>query len=556
MTRWPSWRCGSPRGRSWLLASRSRPPLPVALLRAQGQLVEVGVGELAMDEQEARALLEGAGVGLADAEVAELVRRTEGWPVGLYLAALALQGRRPAPPAGFGVHRRRPVHGRLPALGAAGPPVTGAGDVPDPDGGARPACPGRCATRSLPPAGRAGSLRRWRAPTCCWSRWTGTGEWYRYHHLFRELLRGRAGAARARSWSRELHVRAAAWCEANGLPETGDRPCPGRRRRRPGRPAGRPSLAQPAYAAGRVDTVRRWLAWFEDQELIERYPPVAVLGAWLQALVGQAGRRRALGRCGRARARFTGTLPDGSTMESWLALLRALLCRDGVERMRADAQAAVAGLAPASPWRATALLLEGDRLPAGRPGRPGRSDPGPRGRGGRPTPGPCPPPSTALAERSIVAMDRQRLGPGRRPWPSRRLRSLQAGRLDDYVMSPLVYAVAARTALHRGDLARAREHLVQAARLRPLLTYAMPQSRRADAAGAGPRLPGAGRRRRRQDGPARRPATSSSCDPTSASCPSRPRSCGSGSTPVRDGPPGCRRSPPPSCGCSRCCPPT
>jgi LuxR family maltose regulon positive regulatory protein len=41
-------------------------------------------------------------------------------------------------------------------------------------------------------------------------------------------------------------------------------------------------------------------------------------------------------------------------------------------------------------------------------------------------------------------------------------------------MSPLVHTVAGRTALHRGDLPRAKEHLVQAARLRPLLTYAIP----------------------------------------------------------------------------------
>ena len=52
-------------------------------------MVEVGVDQLAMDQQEARALLEGAGVGLADTELAELTSRTEGWPVGLYLAALA-----------------------------------------------------------------------------------------------------------------------------------------------------------------------------------------------------------------------------------------------------------------------------------------------------------------------------------------------------------------------------------------------------------------------------------------------------------------------------------
>ena len=78
-----------PAGAQLLVASRTAPPLPVALLRAQGQVVELGVEDLALDDQEARALLEGAGVGLDDPAVHELLARTEGWPVGLYLAALA-----------------------------------------------------------------------------------------------------------------------------------------------------------------------------------------------------------------------------------------------------------------------------------------------------------------------------------------------------------------------------------------------------------------------------------------------------------------------------------
>ena len=78
-----------PTGAQLLVASRAPPPLPVASLRGQGRVVELGVDELAMDHQEARALLEGVGVGLDDAEVNELLGRTEGWPVGLYLAALA-----------------------------------------------------------------------------------------------------------------------------------------------------------------------------------------------------------------------------------------------------------------------------------------------------------------------------------------------------------------------------------------------------------------------------------------------------------------------------------
>src|SRR5215211_5680531 len=53
-----------PIGSQLLVASRARPPLPVGLLRTQGQVVEIGVRELAMDQQEAAALLEGAGVQL------------------------------------------------------------------------------------------------------------------------------------------------------------------------------------------------------------------------------------------------------------------------------------------------------------------------------------------------------------------------------------------------------------------------------------------------------------------------------------------------------------
>ena len=100
--------------------------------------------------------------------------------------------------------------------------------------------------------------------------------------------------------------------------------------------------AQPAYAGGRVDTARRWFAWFEERALVERYPPVAVLGAWMHALVGQpAGAERwAAAAEDRIDAAEIGSVsqmpPDGSTMDSYLAMLRALLCRDGVERMRAD----------------------------------------------------------------------------------------------------------------------------------------------------------------------------------------------------------------------------
>ena len=63
----------------------------MARLRAGGEVVEVGVDDLAMTRPEGCVLLDAAGVQLTDAEIDALLDRTEGRPVGLYLAALALK---------------------------------------------------------------------------------------------------------------------------------------------------------------------------------------------------------------------------------------------------------------------------------------------------------------------------------------------------------------------------------------------------------------------------------------------------------------------------------
>ena len=76
------------------MASRTVPPLPIALMRSRGQLDEFGFDDLAMDQREAEEFLDQFGLQLTSDEVSDLVRRTEGWPVGLYLAALAFEGER------------------------------------------------------------------------------------------------------------------------------------------------------------------------------------------------------------------------------------------------------------------------------------------------------------------------------------------------------------------------------------------------------------------------------------------------------------------------------
>jgi LuxR family transcriptional regulator, maltose regulon positive regulatory protein len=295
-------------------------------------------------------------------------------------------------------------------------------------------------------------------------------EWYHYHHLFRDLL-GVEPGPREPDVIQRLQARAAAWCEANGLPELAiDHAQAARDADRVARLV--ESLAFPAYASGRAQTARRWFQWFEEQGLIERYPLIALQGAFLQVLAGhpedierwvEAAERGLVAR----------PLARSSTLEPWMALLRALLCRDGVDQMRADAEAAVAGLASGSPWWATALLLEG--VAHALAGKADRADPILAHAAEVATHiGALPTASAALAQRALVAI-------ARRDWMAaetlaeQALRTTRTGQLNDYEMSPLIHAVAARTALHHGDIPRAQEHLARAAQLRPRLTSALPQ---------------------------------------------------------------------------------
>jgi LuxR family transcriptional regulator, maltose regulon positive regulatory protein len=78
------------------LTGRADPPLPLARLRARGQLAELRAAELRLTTKEAAALLReavGPDLALPDASVAALATRTEGWAAGLQLAALSLKGR-------------------------------------------------------------------------------------------------------------------------------------------------------------------------------------------------------------------------------------------------------------------------------------------------------------------------------------------------------------------------------------------------------------------------------------------------------------------------------
>ena len=97
-----------------VVAGRADPPLPLARLRARGQLAELRAADLRFTTEEAAGLLgEATGAELPGAAVAALVARTEGWAAGLQLAGLSLRGHRSGRVCG-GVQRQPPLRAGLP----------------------------------------------------------------------------------------------------------------------------------------------------------------------------------------------------------------------------------------------------------------------------------------------------------------------------------------------------------------------------------------------------------------------------------------------------------
>ena len=201
------------------------------------------------------------------------------------------------------------------------------------------------------------------------------------------------------------------------------------------------------------------------------HQPIAVLGAWLQAVLGLPAAAERWADAAE-RGSFQDTLPDGGSMEGWLALLRALQCRQGAASMRRDAQVARELLPAGTHWRRAALLLEGISILM--EGDAERADPVlahaydvTSDAGGMPNA------AAASTERALVAI-------GHGDWDpadtlvERALAIVRAGNLDEYAQAALVYPLAARCALHGGNVPAAREHLARAARLRPRLSYAIP----------------------------------------------------------------------------------
>ena len=205
-----------PPGLRVVVSGRASPPLPLARLRARGQLAELRAAELRFTSEEAAALLgEAAGAALPAPAMGALVARTEGWAAGLQLAALSLRGQADA--AGFvaafsGSHRFVLDYLTDEVLAGQAGPVRAflletsmlerlSGELCD-------AVTGRAGSQAmLEDIERAGLFL---VPL------DGVRGWWRYHHLFADLLRARLQAEQPGRVP-VLHRAAAAWCDEHDL---------------------------------------------------------------------------------------------------------------------------------------------------------------------------------------------------------------------------------------------------------------------------------------------------------------------------------------------------
>ncbi|HZB10745.1 MAG TPA: LuxR C-terminal-related transcriptional regulator, partial [Rubrobacter sp.] len=198
-----------------VISSRIDPPLPLARLRARGQTAEINAADLSFTREEAVSFLKDTmGLNLSDEDVAALEERTEGWIAGLQLAALSMRDRKDI--SGFiqafsGSHRdvldflteevldRQSEWIRSFLLETSILQLL-TGEVCD-------AVTAREDGQEV--------LEELERQNLFVVALDDERRWYRYHHLFADVLRGLLEQERSKD-VKELHLRAASWYERNG----------------------------------------------------------------------------------------------------------------------------------------------------------------------------------------------------------------------------------------------------------------------------------------------------------------------------------------------------
>ena len=454
-----------PGGSQLVLSGQVERSRRVGALRAHGQVLELGPSDLRMDEGAAAELLAEAGVDLTEVQVADLCERTEGWPGGLYLAALSIREGGTSIASFRGDDRWVTDYLREELLSSLDDDqrrfLTRTSLLDE-------MCGALCDV-ILEAEGSARTLESLERSNLFVIPLDSNRNWYRYHQLFRELLRAELERSEPDAVA-DLLGRASDWCDANDRVHeavgyaraAGDVTRVGKLVERRG---------QREYQLGHATTVEGWLSWLEQRDALETVPQTAALGAWFMAIRGRPGdaERWADAAERGAQGRVAGN--GVASIEPWLAVIRAARCRRGLEAMAADAELAERRFPKGSAsWATAAIFLAISRLLDGDAERAddlfadiADSAQAVEAWGAA---------SVALAERGMIAANGD-------SWPEAESLHEQAeaavrrSGMEDYPPNAVVYALGSRVAAHRREGSRAEGLLARAQRLRPQLTHAL-----------------------------------------------------------------------------------
>ena len=323
-----------PAGSQLVLITRGDPGMRRGRLRASGDLTEIGTQLLALDSEETRAVAALGGLELSEKEAEALRERTEGWAAGVALAALSSRDRDDGAASVAALAGTQPqiadylldeVLGRQPEDLRTFLLATSI---------LRRMTPALC-NAVLGREDAADSLETLARSNAFVVPLDDRGEWYRYHHLFRDLLRTELKRRHPELLPVYLK-RAADWCEEHGSPEeafayaheSGDLD-----------QAGRIALEHwdELTGSGRIETLRLWLKRCTDTEL-ESDAQLAIAAAWAAALLGDPVKARRFVAAAERKPLDVPSADGASSLRSALAIVRCVVAPDGIHGMLRDAE--------------------------------------------------------------------------------------------------------------------------------------------------------------------------------------------------------------------------
>jgi LuxR family maltose regulon positive regulatory protein len=440
-----------PEGCALAVASRTEPALALGGLRARRRLTELRASDLALEPAEAALLLRKAGLRVDFDAVRELVRRTEGWPTGLYLAALTLREQPDLPSAlqeFSGEDHRVAEFLRDEVISNLSPDLVRFALTSSVLG----ELSGRVCDSVLGRKDSGATLAELANVNPFLNPVDSAHERFKWHPMFRQALSAELRRS-APELDVKLHLRAADWFGRRGDMEEAI-----------GHTVSANDWARagdllwsniPSYLGrGRSESIRQWLGRVSEGEMSDS-APLALSAAYGFLMAGQLDQARHWSAVAVAAREREGSDQEPASLAAGLAAFEAAISRRPQEMCRL-VEPACQTEPMDSPWRALSLLLRGvgqHLMGDSSQARQSLQD--------AVDVSEAPAPVTALmglAQLAMIALEQH-------DWDSaadltdRAERLIQRDRLDDCPMAALAYAACAASRAHEGRSDEAKQAL-------------------------------------------------------------------------------------------------